>query len=171
MDDIATLIPLTEVDPALVEALLDRAFGPERKARTAYRVREGMEWLPALSFAAVNTQRMLTGTVQVWPAALTTPAGKRHPMLMVGPVAVLPEYQGEGHGSALMAAMTGALDPDAPLPQVLVGDAAYYGRFGFAAAPARDWALPGPYDQDRLLVRAVNPAVLPARGMLGPWQS
>ena len=33
--------------------------------------------------------------------------------------------------------------PRAPLPQVLIGDAPYYGRFGFAEAP-RGWTLPGP---------------------------
>jgi hypothetical protein len=38
----ANIIPLDNVDPALVEALLDRAFEPERHTRTAYKVRVGM---------------------------------------------------------------------------------------------------------------------------------
>ena len=50
----ANLIPLDNVDPALVEALLDRAFEPARHLRTAYKVREGMDWLPTLSFAAID---------------------------------------------------------------------------------------------------------------------
>lgn len=165
----ATLVPLEAVDPALIEALLDRAFGPDRHARTAYRVRAGTRWLPALSFAAVDPDQLLVGTIQVWPVALTDPAGRRHPMLMVGPVAVLPERQNEGFGRALMAAMTGALDPQAALPQVLIGDPDYYGRFGFIASPTQGWALPGPYEKHRLLARAPNVAVLPERGMLGPW--
>ena len=41
----------------MVEQLLDRAFGPDRQARTAYRIRMGMDWLPALSFAALDRSR------------------------------------------------------------------------------------------------------------------
>ena len=164
----ATLIPLEAVPPDMVEALLDRAFGAGRLERTAYAVREGTQWLPTLSFAATDAGDMLVGTIQVWPVALTVEE-KRHPMLMVGPVAVVPERQGEGYGHALMAAMTDALDPEAPLPQVMVGDPDYYARFGFTAAATGGWDLPGPFERERLLVRASNPAVLPEKGTLGPW--
>jgi predicted N-acetyltransferase YhbS len=92
-------------------------------------------------------------------------------MVMVGPVAVLPEHQGAGYGKALMTAALAALSPNAPLPQVMIGDPEYYGRFwGFANAPTTGWQLPGPFEQHRLLVRCVNPAVLPKQGMLGPWR-
>ena len=170
-DTIATLIPLDTVEPAMVEQVLDRAFGPDRFTRTAYKVREGTDWLPALSFAALDADEMLVGTIQVWPVALTDPSGKAHPMLMVGPVAVLPERQREGFGQALMLAMLGALDPRAPLPQVLIGDAEYYERFfGFSAEPTGGWTLPGPWEPNRLLVRTDNPALLPREGTLGPWR-
>jgi len=165
-----TLIPLDQVEPAMIEEVLDRAFGAGRHERTAYKVREGMDWLPALSFAALDEDDMLVGTIQVWPVGLTDPEGRSHPMLMVGPVAVIPERQREGFGQSLMLAMLAALDDRAPLPQVLIGDADYYGRFfGFSAAPTAGWTLPGEWEPERLLVRAVNPAVLPATGMLGPW--
>lgn len=167
----ADIIPLDQVDPALVEALLDRAFEPERHRRTAYKVREGTEWLPGLSFAAIDEDEMLAGTIQCWPVALTDPAGRAHPMVMVGPVAVLPEQQGRGFGKALMTASLAALNPRAPLPQVMIGDPEYYGRFfGFTNEGTGGWDLPGPFEQRRLLVRCDNPAVLPAEGMLGPWR-
>ena len=166
-----TLVPLAQVDPADVEALLDRAFGPQRHARTAYRIRAGTEWLPGASFAALDDEDWLVGTVQCWPVALTDPAGRAHPLIMVGPVAVLPGHQGEGYGKALMLAALEAVDAaPTPLPQVMIGDPEYYGRFfGFDAGPAAGWRCPGPYEQHRLLVRTANPAVLPAKGMLGPW--
>ena len=168
-DTLATLIPLADVDPGMIEHVLDRAFGPDRFKRTAYKVRGESDWLPALSFAAIDGEE-LVGTIQTWPVALTDTAGKAHPLLMVGPVAVIPERQGEGIGQALMLAMLGALDPRAPLPQVLIGDAEYYGRFfGFTAEPTGGWQLPGPWERHRLLVRTDNPAVLPKEGMLGPW--
>lgn len=171
MSDAATLIPLDNVDPALVEALLDRAFEPERHKRTAYKVREGTDWLPGLSFAAIDGDEHLVGTIQCWPVALTDPQGRAHPMIMVGPVAVLPEHQGQGYGKALMTASLVALSPHAPLPQVMIGDPEYYGRFwGFTNEYTSQWQLPGPFEQRRLLVRCANPAVLPEQGMLGPWR-
>lgn len=165
------LIPLDQVDPQWVEGLLDRAFEPGRQQRTAYKVREGMDWLPGLSFAALDGNEHLVGTIQCWPVALTDPAGKAHPMIMIGPVAVLPEEQGLGYGQALMTASLAALSPQAPLPQVMIGDPEYYGRFwGFTNAHTGGWDLPGPFEQRRLLVRCDNPAVLPREGMLGPWR-
>lgn len=163
------LVPLSAIDPRLIDELLDAAFEPERRTRTAYRIREGTDWLPGLSFAALDDEEYLVGTIQLWPIALTDPAGTAHPLIMVGPVAVLPALQGEGYGKALIAAALGALDPAARLPQVLIGDAPYYERFGFHEAP-RGWQCPGPWDPARLLVRGDENGALPAQGMLGPWR-
>ncbi len=171
MSETATLVPLDNVDPALIEALLDRAFEPERRTRTAYLLRAGLDWLPPLSFAAIDGDDRLVGSIQCWPVALTDPQGQAHPLIMVGPVAVLPEAQGGGFGQALMNACLAALSPDAPLPQVMIGDPEYYGRFwGFSAEHTGGWTLPGPWEPSRLLARAVKSAVLPSAGMLGPWR-
>ena len=170
----ATLIPLEAVDPAMIEEVLDRAFGPDRHARTAYRIREGMPWLPALSFAALDENELLVGTIQCWPIALQTKQGPV-PLVMVGPVAVVPERQGEGFGIGLMSAMIAA-DADLAatggpaLAQVLIGDADYYGRWGFSAAMTGGWRCPGPYEPERLLARGTTLAAMPAEGMLGPWE-
>ncbi|BDI60566.1 GNAT family N-acetyltransferase [Qipengyuania nanhaisediminis] len=169
-----TLIPLSAVAPVMVDALLNRAFGPDRHARTAYRIRAGMEALDALSFAALDDDDMLVGTIQCWPVALIDPKGRPVPLVMVGPVAVVPERQGEGFGAGLMAAM---LDAEArmatggttPLAQVMIGDPGYYGRFGFSAAATAGWRCPGPYEPERLLARGAALSAMPAEGMLGPW--
>ena len=167
----ATIVPLESIDQSLVEELLDAAFGEGRHARTAYRIRTGMDWLPALSFAALDDEDYLAATIQLWPVALTDTEGRAHPLLMVGPVAVAPGRQGEGFGKALMATSLGAIDAAAPLPQVLIGDLDYYGRWDFSALHTGGWRCPGPWEPARLLVRCANPAVLPREGMLGPWSA
>jgi len=166
--DLPTLIPLDQADPAEVERLLDLAFGSDRHARTSYAIRAGTTCLKALCFAAFDADGTLVGTIQAYPVALTDSVGRAHPLIMIGPVAIHPERQGQGFGRALMAAQAAALGPD-PLPEVLIGDAPFYGRFGFTEAP-RGWHCPGPWDPERLLVRCANPAVLPREGMLGPWR-
>jgi predicted N-acetyltransferase YhbS len=167
----ATIIPLSSVSETLVDELLDRAFEPERRRRTAYKIREGTEWLPGLSFAALNEAGMLVGTIQCWPVALTDETGRDHPLIMVGPVAVVPEEQGAGYGKALVTASLSALSPSAALPQVMIGDPEYYCRWDFTNAHTAGWNLPGPWEPHRLLTRCDNPAVLPRAGMLGPWRS
>lgn len=171
----ATLIPLEAVDPAMIEEVLDRAFGPDRHARTAYRIREGMPWLPGLSLAALDEDEMLVATIQCWPIGLQTRQGQV-PLVMVGPVAVVPERQGEGFGVGLMSAMIAedarlAASGARALPQMLIGDAEYYGRWGFSAALTGGWRCPGPYEPHRLLARGHGLAAMPAEGMLGPWES
>ena len=128
----------------MIEQLLDRVFGEDRHARTAYRIRAGMDWLEALSFAALDEEEMLVATIQCFPVALIDPEGRPVPLVMVGPVAVLPERQGEGFGQGLMAAMLDAesrlaKDSGQSFAQVLIGDADYYGRWGFSAASTSGW--------------------------------
>src|SRR5262249_597913 len=45
---------------------------------------------------------------------------------------------------------------------LLVGDAAYYGRFGFTAAKTDGLTMPGPYDPSRLLALELSPGALDA---------
>lgn len=163
----AAILPLSAVEPALVEELLDAAFGADRHGRTAYRIREGMDWLPGLSFAALDEDEYLVGTIQLWPIALTDRDRRAHPLLMVGPVAVIPGRQGEGFGKALIATALDAIDPAAPLPQMLIGDFDYYGQWGFSAKATGGWRCPGPNDPARLLARSAER--LPRDGTLGPW--
>jgi predicted N-acetyltransferase YhbS len=50
---------------------------------------------------------------------------------------------------------------------LLVGDAPYYGRFGFTAEKTGGLWMPGPYQRDRLLARELVPGALDgARGMI-----
>ncbi|MFZ3484461.1 GNAT family N-acetyltransferase [Sphingomonas sp. 3-13AW] len=152
------IVPLAQIAPAQVEALLDRAFGPDRHGRTAYRVRAGTQAIPDLSFAALDDAGGLVGTIQCWPVALACDDGSRVPMVMVGPVAVEPAAQQGGVGRLLMRHMLDAADAARdPLPLMLIGDPGYYGRFfGFDATHTSGWRLPGPFEPHRLLARGAG---------------
>lgn len=152
------ITPLSEADPDAVEDLLDATFGTDRRARTAYRIREGMAAIAELSFAAFDGET-LVGTLQSWPVAIGN-AG----IVLVGPVAVAPDRQRGGVGRRLMAALIAAAPAT---PMAMIGDPEYYGRFyGFAADATGGWDVPGPVERRRLLAR--NAAGLPVSGALGP---
>lgn len=160
---------MSDIEPQAVERLLDLAFGTDRFGRTAYRIRQGMDAVPALSFAAIE-KGALIGTIQCWPVAHHAPDGTATPLVMVGPVAVRPDVQRGGHGRALMAHMLEAAETEADSALMMIGDPEYYSRFfGFAADATGAWDLPGPYETHRLLARAVNGHGLPTgAGMIGP---
>lgn len=167
--DIRDITRLSGVDDRAVDALLDAAFGPDRHGRTAYRIRLGMAWLTDLSFAAHDEAGDLIGVVQSWPVALHGADGAQTPLVMVGPVAVLPREQKAGIGRALMDRLIAAVDEAPGDPLTMIGDPEYYGRFwGFDAAATGKWQVPGPVEQRRLLTRAAAGTVLPEAGMLGP---
>ena len=160
---------MAEIEPQAVEDLLDAAFGADRFARTAYRLREGASPIPALSFALVS-EGALVATIQCWPVAHRAPNGTFTRLVMVGPVAVRPDAQRGGHGRRLMDHMLAAAESAADGALMMVGDPEYYGRFfGFTADATGKWDLPGPFEKHRLLARAVNAHEVPmGEGMIGP---
>ena len=137
------------------EALLDLALGPDRRRKTSERLREGR--LPAEGLALVARDGgRLVGTVRLWPIM----AGPNRPALLLGPLAVTPDRQGEGVGAALMRT---ALERAAALGHgavLLVGEPCFYGRFGFASALTDRLWLPGPYDRPRLQGLELAPGAL-----------
>ena len=63
-------------------------------------------------------------------------AGERFPALALAPVAVVPELQGKGVGRALIEAAHDRLRKAGELLSVVLGEPAYYGRFGYDHARA-----------------------------------
>lgn len=153
-------------DHAAIETLLDAAFGADRHQRTAYRVREGTSPIADLSFVAEENGRII-GSLQCWPVELRGAAGAVS-LIMLGPVAVEPDLQRAGIGKLLMKAALDAADSGDHEPLMLIGDAEYYGRFGFVAGPAHEWELPGPFERHRLLVRNQTGVDIPCNGQVGP---
>jgi predicted N-acetyltransferase YhbS len=132
-------------DAAAREALLDEAFGPTRFAKTSQRLRNGRSPVEGLALVA-RDQGDIVGTLRCWNVR----AGDR-PALLLGPVAVAKSHRSRGIGSALMREALRRAAMGGHEAALLVGDAPYYARFGFAAAFTRELELPGPVDRARFL--------------------
>jgi predicted N-acetyltransferase YhbS len=146
------------------EALLDLSFGDTRFQKASERLREGRLPAPGLALVASDRGRVV-GTARLWNVS----AGRSRPALLLGPLAVHPDYRCRGLGGALMER---ALDDAKRLGHravLLVGDAPYYGRFGFSAGLTSGLWLPGRYDASRFLALELQPAALAgARGLVSP---
>jgi predicted N-acetyltransferase YhbS len=128
-----------------VEALNADSFGPGRFAKSAYRLREGVDPIAALSFVAVEND-ILRGSVRFWPISVGG-----HEELLLGPLAVQTGQRGKGIGIALMQAGIEAARQGPWRGILLVGDEPYYAKVGFSRLPPGRVKFPGPVDQNRIL--------------------
>lgn len=149
-----TLKPEQPQDAAAVEALLDHAFGPGRFVKVSERVREHAEFAPELSLCAWEDGR-LTGVVRLWRVRVGD-----QPVVFLGPLAVDAGQRRAGLGGLLVVRALHAAEAAGEACVLLVGDAPYFGRFGFDAALAKAVRLPGPVDQRRVLAKAFKPVAL-----------
>jgi predicted N-acetyltransferase YhbS len=154
-------------DTAERERLLDAAFGAGRFEKTSERLREGRKPARGLAFVARSNSR-LVGTLRLWP--VVTASG--HAGLLLGPLAVDADFRNRGIGAALMWQALHKARALGHRAVLLVGDAAYYCRFGFSAETTGALRMPGPYERERLLACELLPAALRgARGMIAATRS
>ena len=151
----------TAADHAVVETLLDAAFGPARWTKSAYALRAGVDPVAALSFVAVEGEAAL-GCIHFTPVAVDPAPGSARAdgLLLLGPLAVDPARRSEGVGQALVdhgLAKAASLGYRAT---ILIGDPNYYGRFGFDHALVAGIAVPVEADQSRVQGREIAPGAL-----------
>lgn len=137
------------------EALLDICLGDARFTKTSARLREDRLPASGLALVARDGGRIL-GTVRLWHVA----AGPGRAALMLGPLAVDPSRQGEGIGARLMDEAIGRAKALGHKAILLVGDAPYYARFGFAPEKTQALWLPGPVDRARFLALELQAGAL-----------
>jgi predicted N-acetyltransferase YhbS len=149
-------------DIAAREVLLDMAYGASRFAKTSERLREGRMAVDGLSLVAVDDGKIV-GTVRLWHVT----AGPGRAALLLGPLAVDPAHRNRGIGTALVRHAIARARLAGHRVIVLVGDAAYYGRFGFTAARTGELWMPGRFESDRLLALELRPdALAGSRGLI-----
>lgn len=128
------------------EQLLDVTFGESRRMKTSERLREGRLPADGLALVAECGGRLL-GTVRLWDVE----AGSGRAALLLGPLAVDPAIHGLGVGGQLMRASLRRAEALGHGAVLLVGDAPYYARFGFAQDLVDGLFMPGPFERARFL--------------------
>ena len=127
-----------------VEALYDLTFAPGRTALSSYRLRHGVDPVPQLSLVASDAAGLIGGAIRYWPIRVGAADA-----LLLGPVAVHPTRQGEGLGGALVRDSLARAEALGWTRVLLVGDAPYYGKFGFRKLDGVE--MPPPTNPDRVL--------------------
>jgi predicted N-acetyltransferase YhbS len=146
------------------ERLLDRCFGPLRHLKTSEMLRRGRQPASGLAFALLDGRRLI-GTIRLWSIT----AGSAGPSLLLGPLAVAPERQGEGLGTLLMGYGLAEAGRHGHASVLLVGDSPYYARFGFRRDLTDGLMLPGPVERERFLgLELVSGALAGASGAVVP---
>ena len=133
-----------------VEALMDTCFAPGRTALSSYRLREGVEPVRSLCLVLRDGDGAVAAAIRYWPVQV---AGL--PVLLLGPVAVHPTHQGEGLGGLLIHESLTQAVREGWARVMLVGDAPYYRRFGFARLDGV--VMPPPTNPDRVLGHELTP--------------
>ena len=102
-----------------------------------------------LNLLARDDTGTLGGAIRFWPVRIGVAD-----TLLLGPVAVHPTRQGEGLGALLIEASLEAAARKGWERVLLVGDAPYYARFGFARLDLV--AMPPPTNPERVLGHALR---------------
>jgi putative acetyltransferase len=128
--------PTTLADLPPLEALYAAAFPDENLAPL---VRALLVEPSGVMSLAAEVGGVLAGHVAFTMCAV---AGQDPRAVLLGPLCAAPDRQGRGIGSALVRAGLERLRANGVTAVLVLGDPAYYGRFGFAAGHA----IAAPYD-------------------------
>ncbi len=157
-------------DGGAVETLFDLCFGGSRAMLSSYRLRAGVGALASLCFVLREGAGggAVVGAIRYWPVKVvagrvesvalgggveSVGSGRAGSALLLGPVAVHPTHQGEGLGGVLIRHSLAEARLQGWTQVILIGDASYYGRYGFARA---DLDFPPPTDKARVLMLTIN---------------
>ena len=134
-------------DRDAVRRVLLEAFGQADEARLV----DGLRAAGDIALALVAERGDVIGYVALSRLSLEGGKGRA---LALAPLAVMPNRQRQGVGSALMREAIALARADGHDALVVLGDPAFYGRFGFESAPS---SLTTPYDGPYLQVLALRP--------------
>jgi putative acetyltransferase len=127
-------------DIAAISTLIEAAFkNAPHSSHTEHFIVDALRAAKALTISLVaETDNSIIGHVAISPISITDGSKNWYGL---GPISVLPEYQRQGIGSALMTHVLTILKTSKASGCVVLGDPDYYKRFGFK--PDSTLILPG----------------------------
>jgi putative acetyltransferase len=146
-------------DRKLVADVHRRAFGRDAEARLVDQLHADQEVIVSL-VAIINGQ--IVGHALFSRLPIETAAGEIAAAAL-GPLAVLPEWQRRGIGSALVWRGIGDCRARGRAAVVVLGHPTYYPRFGFSAALAA--RLHAPYSGEAFMALELIPGALAGGGV------
>jgi putative acetyltransferase len=147
MSKALTIRPERPGDAAPVRALLDAAFGREIESQVVERLRADGDFI--LSLVAENGEGI--AGYAGFPRLVLRLDERNVPVAGLAPVGVSPPLQRQGVGSALIRDGLARLKDRAERLVFVLGDPAYYGRFGFTVMEGFVSRYAGPYFQALML--------------------
>ena len=127
-------------DAPAVRQVNTLAFGRKEEAQLVEAILATPGAIPELSLVAVVDDKIV-GHILFSPIVIETADGAI-PAISLAPMAVLPEYQGQGIGSALVRWGLDACKSLGHRIIIVLGHTEYYPRFGFSAELAKDLVCP-----------------------------
>lgn len=148
----------------IIRELIQEAFDPMpfstgKEWQLAENIRQSQGYIPGLALVAI-LDGTLAGHSMISLAEIEGKK-KKHAVLVLGPVSVLPDYQRQGIGQEMIRI---GIEAAKRLPlgaMIVVGDPSYYSLFGFQLAVPLDIHLPFGFDEEEYLqVLALRPGAL-----------
>lgn len=149
-----SLTPFSTTYLKQVNSLLDVAFGTDRYNKSSYKLRENCQNIADLNYVIAHNKpngiTQIAATIAFWQMDIS---GKK--ALLLGPLAVHEDFQGQRLGQYLMVETIKKAIEKAKTNQwqfiILIGDLDYYAKIGFQRVPEGALDYPQPTDPKRIL--------------------
>lgn len=141
--------PITDTQKPASLALITAAFltaahADGNEAALVAALRQSPTYHPDYDVVATAEDGTLLGHALLSQAQVVADTGTPRPVFVLAPLAVAPAHQSEGVGAALISYLQMQAGEDERRAISVLGDPAYYGRFGFG--PAADYGITAPFD-------------------------
>ena len=100
-------------------------------------------------FRSKRRNKNLIAAIRYWPIKI-----ENHPSLLLGPIAVHPTRQGEGHARYITNHSLKEAELLGWEVVILIGDLSYYQQFDFNIA--KNLNFPQPTNKKRILIKSLN---------------
>jgi putative acetyltransferase len=149
--------PAGAADVAGVDALLRTVFSAPGEADLVRNLCVDGDMV--LVLAAIDEEEDAVVGMVAFSRMTVSTSGKDVPAVALAPVAVAPDYRRQGVAEALIRAGLDQMEQTGAVLCFVLGDPAFYGRFGFDADLAHGYA--SPYAGDTLMALALQGGLVP----------